>query len=54
MYQENSIFRDLSKEEEKEFRNWARENYTPGEEIKRFWHPVVRDECIKINEEIYG
>lgn len=45
------MFRDLNLEEEKEFRQWARENYKPGDEINSVWHPVVRDECEKINQE---
>jgi len=39
-----SIFRDLTPEEEAEFRSWARQNWTPGTEINSFWHPVIRDE----------
>ena len=45
------LFRDLSADEEKEFRQWARDNYTPYDEIKGVWHPVVQDECVKINIE---
>ena len=45
------FFRDLEPDEESEFRKWARENYQPGEEIKSVWHPLVRAECDKINEE---
>lgn len=44
-------FRELDKKEEKEFRQWARDNYKKGDEIKPIWHPVVRDECNKINED---
>lgn len=43
-------YRILNPEEEKEFRQWARLNYTPGDEIKEFWHPVVRNECRIMNE----
>lgn len=45
------LFRELTPEEEKEFRKWARENYQPLTEIKGIWHPVVQDECVKINKE---
>lgn len=45
------MFRKLDSEEEQEFRLWARENYKPGTEIDSLWHPVVRDECEKINQE---
>ena len=45
------LFRELNEIEEKEFRNWARENYTPLDIIKGIWHPVVQDECTKMNRE---
>jgi hypothetical protein len=45
------FFRDLTKSEEIEFREWAREHYVPNTEIKSFWHPVVQDECVRINRE---
>ena len=43
------MFKTLTAKEEQTYRNWARENYTPLDEIPEFWHPVVRDECTKIN-----
>ena len=46
-----TLFRDLSKEEEKPFRQWARENYKPMSPISGVSHPVVQDECRKMNEE---
>ena len=45
------LFRELSKEEEEAFRKWARENYEPLEPISGVWHPVVQDECRRINQE---
>lgn len=45
------MFRVLNADEEKEFRQWARENYCPLDPILEVWHPVVRDECAKINSE---
>jgi len=45
-----SIFRDLSEKEEKEFRQWARENYTIFDDIKGIWHPVIQDECRIMNQ----
>ena len=44
------LFRTLDEAEEKEFRQWARDNYKTGENIKLIWHPVVQDECEKINQ----
>ena len=46
------IFRELTPEEEIKFRQWARNNYHPREEINELWHPVVRAECERINEEV--
>ena len=48
---EASLFRTLSPEEEREFRQWARENYSLLEEIKEIWHPVVQNECQRMNAE---
>ena len=44
-----SLFKTLSESEEQEFRQWARDNYTPLDPIKGIWHPIVQDECTKIN-----
>ena len=48
---EMKLFRNLTTKEEDEFRQWARDNYEPFSEIKGVWHPVVQDECVKINQE---
>ena len=45
------MFRRLSPDEEVEFRQWARENYNVFTDINGGWHPVVQDECRKMNEE---
>jgi hypothetical protein len=44
------LFRELTAEEEAEFRKWARDNYVPFSDIRGIWHPVVQDECRKMNE----
>jgi len=46
----DALFKDLNDEEEAAYRQWARENYTKYESIKGVWHPVVQNECTKINE----
>lgn len=46
-----NFFRDLDDAEEKEFRQWARDNYQPGQPVSSIWHPVVRDECKRINQQ---
>jgi hypothetical protein len=43
------IFRALKPNEEAKFREWARNNYEPGAEISGIWHPIVQEECVKIN-----
>ena len=45
------MFRFLDKDEEANFRRWARENYTPFTEISELWHPAVQDECRRMCEE---
>lgn len=45
------LFRDLTPEEEADFRKHARENYKPFTPILGVWHPVYQDECCKINKE---
>ena len=44
-----NLFRELSKDEEKEFRQAARSEYQPFTRISELWHPVYCDECTKIN-----
>ncbi len=51
MYEsKNPLFKSLTDEEEKQYREWARKTYKRFEPIKGIWHPVVQDECKKINE----
>lgn len=45
------LFRDLNNQEVMEFRQWARDNYVIGSPISTLWHPVVVDECNRMNEE---
>lgn len=45
------MFKKLTREEEAKYRKWARELYKSGEPINAIWHPVVKDECNKINLE---
>ena len=45
------FFRALTPAKEAQFRSWARDNYESGAEIKGIWHPVVQDECVRINQE---
>ena len=48
-----NLFSQLTPEQQEAFRLWARENYTAFEPINGVWHPVVQDECTRINAE-YG
>ena len=45
------MFKELSPAEEKDFRQWARDNHTPDMEVNPMWHPVVRDEIELIRKE---
>lgn len=45
------LFRDLDTSDESTFRTWARQNYEPFSDISGIWHPVVQDECRRINEQ---
>ncbi len=52
MYQSNSpLFKSLTDEEEKQYREWVRINYKKFDPIKGNWHPVVQEECVAINKE---
>ena len=50
-YMPDSFFRQLDENEAEQFRQWARDNYRPGDAISEVWHPIVRKECQKINRE---
>ena len=43
------LFRELSEGDVVQFRAWARNNYEPLTPIKGIWHPVVQEECTKMN-----
>jgi hypothetical protein len=45
------LWRELDPQEEAEFRQSARENYTPLDPISPLYHPVYRDECDRINDD---
>lgn len=45
------MFKELTTAEEKAFRKWARDNYTPDLEVSPVWHPVVREEIEIIRKE---
>lgn len=47
-----NLFKTLTEEEKPAYRQWARENYKPFDPIKGIWHPVVQEECVKMNEEV--
>ena len=47
-----SFFQELDTAQEEAFRKWARENYKALDHINETWHPSVRDECNKINDEL--
>jgi len=44
-----NLFRPLTQKEDGEFRKWAWDNYEPLSDINGLWHPVVQEECARIN-----
>jgi hypothetical protein len=48
----DSFFRTLDPDEAASFRQWARENYKRSEGIDPLWHPVIREECARIDEKM--
>ena len=44
------MFKSLNSDEVEEYRVWAKDNYEKFSEIKGIWHPVIQDECRRINE----
>jgi len=49
----DGMYRELSNQEVKEFKQWANENYKPNEPIESLWHPVIKQECERINIKFY-
>ncbi len=47
----DNFFRTLDDKEAEEFRAWTRANYQPFGMVNPAWHPIVRDECRKIDSE---
>lgn len=43
------IWDKVTPEEETEYRAWARDHYQIGDDINGRWHPVIQDECVKMN-----
>jgi hypothetical protein len=46
----NNMYKDLSDEAKARYREWARNNHKPGDDINCTWHPIIKDECGLINE----
>ena len=44
---------NLSESDIKAHKQWARDNYEPHSPIKGIWHPVVQEECAKMNKEAH-
>jgi hypothetical protein len=46
---DNPLYQSLDDEGEKEYRQWAIDNFKPQcMDIVDMWHPIVKDECMKI------
>lgn len=48
----DSFFKTLSDSEVLGFRQWARDNHTPGGEVNDLWHPEIRTECEIMDREV--
>lgn len=50
LYPDALPFRDLSPEEARQFRNWARQwnDENPDSLPSTLWHPVIRDEIARL------
>ena len=45
------LFKTLTEQEKISYRAWARKHYPPLSQIEGVWHPVVQEECVRMNEE---
>jgi hypothetical protein len=43
-----TLFRELDTEEEEDFKQWARDNWSVDQKVNPVWHPVVVEECATI------
>jgi hypothetical protein len=48
---QDSFFRQLNEQEEKEFIKWANDNFKPDMEVNPTWHPIIRKEIAKLQSE---
>ena len=48
---EATMFRELSEVEMEAFKQWARDNFEKGKEASPIWHPVVRAEWARLEQE---
>ena len=46
----DGVYKRLSPDEEKNFREWARKNYVCFTPIKGVWHPAIQEECVRMNQ----
>ena len=45
------LFKKLTEKEVAEYKQWTWNNYKPLTEIKGVWHPIIQEECRKMNIE---
>ena len=48
------LFKQLTDAEMLSYRQWARDNYKPFDDINGVWHPVVQAECVRMNTQVGG
>lgn len=45
------FFRKLNAKDEATFRQWAKDNWAPGKECSSVYHPVVREEWARLDQQ---
>jgi hypothetical protein len=45
----DAFFKDLDPAEVESFKQWARDNHSKGDAINGCWHPIIRDECARLD-----
>lgn len=54
LFRVGEMFHELTPEDEKIYRQYAREHFTHDTELESIWHPCLVNECIKIINEHYN
>ena len=50
-FEDDGYFLPANRNDNRDYRSWAREHFNPDMHMQPDWHPVVIDECCKIIKE---